>query len=554
MRRKYLSLLLGLVAMLLPTIAGAYDFEAGGLYYDVVSFTELTCKVAQSPSDNPYSGDIVVPDVVTYNNRELKVVEIANSAFLSKKIDSVVIGDNVERIGDSAFSSSTVKNIIFGKNVVELGRSAFSSCQNIVSVKLPEKLTTVSSHLFSGCKNLKEVIFPDGTETIEQSAFQSSGIEEITLPATVKSIGNYAFLECPEMRSLTLPTYIETIPLYMCKSCKSLTSITIPPSVKLIRSEAFSYCSSLQTVDLGMNLKTIERNAFTGCDKINIINSYAPIAPETASAFESKVYINSILYVPDGAKASYAASTNWKEFWNIEDKLPNDLSVFSFQINVNVPDGHASVNINGVDSDKYYAVGGTTTKIIFTPDYGYKLSKVLVNDNDVISEITNNILNIENVSDAILVTAMLEQIQVPVTVSTSEGGTVTSNVGYGSIVKYDIAPAEGWELHSVSFNGYEVTSQLEDNTYTTPAITTPSSIQVVFESISGAAPTVLAPALKVVADGDVVTINGASDNATVRVYTIDGRNIVNTTDKSLQLRKGNVYVICVEGQTYKIAL
>lgn len=43
MRRKYLSLLLGLVAMLLPTIAGAYDFEAGGLYYDVVSFTELTC-------------------------------------------------------------------------------------------------------------------------------------------------------------------------------------------------------------------------------------------------------------------------------------------------------------------------------------------------------------------------------------------------------------------------------------------------------------------------------------------------------------------------------
>ena len=397
MRRKSLSLLLGIVAMLLPTIAGAYDFETGGLYYDVVSFTEFNCVVVPSPDDNPYSGDIVVPDVVTYNNRDLKVVGIAEYAFRNRSIDSVLIGDNVMVIGVNAFSQSTVKKVTFGKGVIILGEHAFSECQNIVSVKLPEKLTIIPYGLFDGCKNLKEVIFPAGLETIESYAFSRSGIEEIALPATVTRLDGNTFSECAELRSLTLPTYIEVIPGYMCSYCYKLTSIILPPSVKEIKSFAFWKCSSLATVDLGRNLKTIESDVFYGCDRINIINSYAPIAPESASTFESNVYTNSTLYVPNGAKASYAASPNWKEFKNIEDQLPDD-------------------------------------------------------------------------------------------------------------------------------------------------------------SITGAVPTVVAPAVKVTAEGNVVTISGVSDDSTVRIYTIDGRNIVNTTDKTIQLRKGNVYVIFVEGQAYKVLL
>lgn len=80
----------------------ASDFIVGGICYDVVSFADMTCSVAQS--DDEYAGDIIIPERVVYNNRTFTVVCIGDSTFYKcVNLTSVTIPNSVTSIGDSAF-------------------------------------------------------------------------------------------------------------------------------------------------------------------------------------------------------------------------------------------------------------------------------------------------------------------------------------------------------------------------------------------------------------------------------------------------------------------
>ena len=96
---------------LTATNSYAYDFEVDGIYYNVTSFENLEVEVTSycyhlddEYDEHKYSGDIAIPETVTYKNRELSVTSIGEEAFYDcDGLTSVDIPDGVTSIGEEAF-------------------------------------------------------------------------------------------------------------------------------------------------------------------------------------------------------------------------------------------------------------------------------------------------------------------------------------------------------------------------------------------------------------------------------------------------------------------
>ena len=97
---KHLKKSLLLLAMLIVGLnASAYDFESGGIYYNILSADSLTCEVTSGTSK--YSGSVVIPETVSNQGKTYKVTTIGNKAFYEcSGLTSVTIPNSVTSIGN----------------------------------------------------------------------------------------------------------------------------------------------------------------------------------------------------------------------------------------------------------------------------------------------------------------------------------------------------------------------------------------------------------------------------------------------------------------------
>lgn len=115
-------------------------FESGKFIYKTVSETELTAELVMPKNKNLKKADI--PDTVSWEKRQYRVVSIAESAFLNqKKLTDAVIGKNVLSIGKKAFAGcSQLKQIkIQGSHLQRVGNQAFLGISKKAVVSVPAK-------------------------------------------------------------------------------------------------------------------------------------------------------------------------------------------------------------------------------------------------------------------------------------------------------------------------------------------------------------------------------------------------------------------------------
>ena len=134
--------------MLLPMVASAFDIaveNADGItiYYNYINDgkeLEVTFLVGYS-----YSGNIVIPDEVTYMSRTRKVTSIGNNAFQDcSRLTSITIPNSVTSIGEWAFySCSGLTSVTIGNSVTSIGEFAFFGCSGLTSVTIPNSVTSI---------------------------------------------------------------------------------------------------------------------------------------------------------------------------------------------------------------------------------------------------------------------------------------------------------------------------------------------------------------------------------------------------------------------------
>lgn len=113
-----------------------------------------------------------------------------------------------------------------GETVVGIGSSAFEICYGIVSVRLPNSITSIGDNAFYCCSSLETIVLPSGVTSIGASAFCGcEALEAIDIPEGVVSIGSNAFSGCLSLVSITIPSSVKNIGFYAFEYCPSLVEV-----------------------------------------------------------------------------------------------------------------------------------------------------------------------------------------------------------------------------------------------------------------------------------------------------------------------------------------
>ena len=203
------------------------------------------------------------------------VTTIGNSAFLDcVSLTNINIPNSVTTIGDSTFDlCESLTNINIPNSVTTIGKGAFRGCKSLTSINIPNSVTTIGNSAFDGCRSLTSITIPSSIVTIignpfygwhgilnnESKAFiyedhvlfnknktiliayRAKGTN-YTIPNSVRTIGDSAFLGCESITNINIPNSVTTIGRDAFSGCDSLTNINIPNSVTTIGEGAFALC------------------------------------------------------------------------------------------------------------------------------------------------------------------------------------------------------------------------------------------------------------------------------------------------------------------------
>lgn len=250
-----------------------------------------TFTVTVAAATNTFFFDLTTGTITGYNGTDTVVV-----------IPSKINGFTVETIGNTAFENSAVTSVTIPASVTEIGSNAFAGCTNLTSVNyegdwsnltiqsgnpavqdaanaplfdfeftLDNTAAIVTNYKYNGAA--ADVTIPSRYQgkpvtTIGHAAFFNSAVTSVTIPDSVTSISDDAFVNCPQLTNISIPNSVTFIGFSAFSSCTRLKSITLPSSLSFISGSLFSGCSQLTTIHIPVSVTSIGNNAFADCPSL----------------------------------------------------------------------------------------------------------------------------------------------------------------------------------------------------------------------------------------------------------------------------------------------
>ena len=153
----------------------------------------------------------------------------------NENIKRVVVSEGVTSIADNLFKNdggeiqSNIISVTLPDTVTSIGAYAFYNCTNLAEINIPDSVTSIGAAAFFGCKSLTEIKIPEGVTSIaDYTFFGCENLASVTIPSSVTSFGEYAFRQCKSLASVTIPDNVTNIGDYAFSDCDNLASVTIP--------------------------------------------------------------------------------------------------------------------------------------------------------------------------------------------------------------------------------------------------------------------------------------------------------------------------------------
>ena len=201
----------------------------------------FTVGVKYTPSDSAHAGKVLSWEKTSGTSVELHIGELTEFSFDEQNGEVTITGYN----GDKTVLS--VPETINELPVAAIGENAFSEdgigANGLQQITLPEGLRTIGVGAFSNCIYLTSVKLPSTITDIRESAFWScSAMELSSLPQSLETVGDYAFQYCYNLKAIDLPDGCRTVGEEAFEGCLGVRQITLPASLTEIGSGAFTGC------------------------------------------------------------------------------------------------------------------------------------------------------------------------------------------------------------------------------------------------------------------------------------------------------------------------
>ena len=133
----------------IPSMSATLTIEAISNFTFTVNESKKTATITGC---NGIETDLVIPQYVTYNGVEYKVISIGYEAFKNYGITSIVIPEGVSLIGSSAFyECNKLVNVSLPDGLEIIGDKAFWLCSSLTSITLPESLIRIGNGALRAC-------------------------------------------------------------------------------------------------------------------------------------------------------------------------------------------------------------------------------------------------------------------------------------------------------------------------------------------------------------------------------------------------------------------
>lgn len=267
-----------------------YNVSSENLYYSSykgILYDKNQTKLIDCP--NAYSGDIYLPSTLK---------EIPSGAFYGWNKGNLYIYDfsrfcEINVTGNIGSIYGNISNIYRYYNRGGYDKLVFSD--GILSI--PADVTKIGRGIFYGCKSFTSVSFPrNGVTEIGDYAFACTKITDVTLPATIQTIGQNAFYEQwyeEQTDVIEIDDDGESYHPYITWTME-MGSLTIPQSVQSIGSNAFNLSSGATVTSKSATPSDITSNAFKNAS-------------------------NCTLTVGQGLQNSYSQKSGWNAFGTISE-------------------------------------------------------------------------------------------------------------------------------------------------------------------------------------------------------------------------------------------
>lgn len=341
-----------LFAVMATVSAFAYTAQIDGIYYNVYDgenpYAEVTCLYSTISNSTAYTGDVVIPSSIAYEEKTYPVTSIGSYAFCyCSSLISVNIPNSITSIGKSAFyECSSLTSITIPDKIMSIGNQAFYNCLGLTSVVFPKKIDNTSAdiqlplksnavyfvnthqwtniyvHAWGGTKagtnwpgveaikadftyqgydvyyfnaqsgDYQYCIFNNGESGIDNQTddlLWSGGqiyCNNTWVGASAKQyIGDEVFLGCSKLTSIIIPDGVTAIGRAAFMTCTSLTSISLPENILSIGSGAFWDCYNLLSIVIPNSVTFISNDAFRNCSSLTSVTIPNSVTSIGNSAF-----------------------------------------------------------------------------------------------------------------------------------------------------------------------------------------------------------------------------------------------------------------------------